>query len=103
MCPEVVTLDATHIAQAAQVLARAFQEHPLTEYIVPKVALREKVLTAYFRHVLDIGVRYGEVCAAPLAVIVVNCNRRGFIEFYIGYEADPEQEFEYIPKYFTLV
>ena len=54
-------LDRSHVTRASEVLTRAFQDHPLSTYIVARADRRARALTGYFRHALSVGIQHGEV------------------------------------------
>jgi GNAT superfamily N-acetyltransferase len=61
----VVLLDPTHDRQAADLLARAFFEDPLSVYYLPDPALRAKGLRGFMLAALRYCLAYGEVWTTP--------------------------------------
>jgi ribosomal protein S18 acetylase RimI-like enzyme len=59
--PVYAGLPPSHLDEAAEVLARAFQHDPLSCYVFPKEARRGRVLRWMFHCHLRYGLRYGQV------------------------------------------
>ena len=57
-------LTETHIKPAAEVLARAFQEYPLSAFFIPDASKRIKKQSVSFRAMVRRGIKYGEVYAS---------------------------------------
>jgi ribosomal protein S18 acetylase RimI-like enzyme len=58
---EVVRLEGTQIKEAGEVLARAFQDNPMPQYVVPDDAKRARVLDWFMSVAARYGHMYGEV------------------------------------------
>lgn len=63
---EVIQLDESQIDVAAGVLANAFQDDPLSIYMLPDPAERAKKLPIHFRPIVRYGMLFGEVLTTPL-------------------------------------
>ena len=59
----LVRLEKSHIKPAAEVLARAFQDHPILVYFIPDASVRRDKLHYIFERAVFYGVLYGEVYA----------------------------------------
>jgi GNAT superfamily N-acetyltransferase len=59
------------IADAADVLARAFQDDPLQTYALPDEEDRRRLSPAHFRATLDYGLQFGIVNAVPGEGVIV--------------------------------
>jgi ribosomal protein S18 acetylase RimI-like enzyme len=60
-----IRLAAHHLDQAAQVMARVFQNDPMLKYLVPDDARRVRLLPSFFSMVVRYCSRYGEVYTTP--------------------------------------
>ena len=60
---DFVQLNKSHVKPAAEVLARAFRNSPMSKYFFADELEREKRLPHLFQYVLSYCVRYGEVYA----------------------------------------
>ncbi len=67
MCPtsEIVRLGESQVEQAGALLARAFQDDPLSAYTVPDRAERARVMPAFYARMVRFGVIAGEVYTTP--------------------------------------
>ena len=63
--PEPVHLEARHADAASQVLARAFREDPMMQYLIPNDARRERVLPRFFSGLVRYCLAHGEVHTTP--------------------------------------
>lgn len=68
-----MTLDASQVDAAAQLLGRAFQRDPLMLYFVPNAIRREHLLPSFFRVVLRYCSHYGRVYTTPELAGVACC------------------------------
>ena len=59
----LVRLQKSQIKPVGEMLARAFQDDPLSAYIIPDASRRENMLPYGFEFVVRLGVSYGEVYA----------------------------------------
>lgn len=57
----IVPLRRETLAEAANVLGRAFQDDPLQQYVLPNTEDRQRLSHLHFQPVLEYGVRFGEV------------------------------------------
>ena len=64
----LVRLTKSQIKPASKVLARAFQNDPLSAYWIPDAQKREDLLTPIFEVVIRYGVSHGEVYATSIAL-----------------------------------
>jgi ribosomal protein S18 acetylase RimI-like enzyme len=67
---QAVTVEPVHLppvdaARAAALLARAFQEDPMTRFILPDPDARAGLLPWFLGATVDYGLRYGEVYTTP--------------------------------------
>jgi len=60
---DTARLDRSHSKRAAEVLVRAFWNHPPLQYYFPDEAEREKIAPYFFSLTVFNGIRYGEVHA----------------------------------------
>jgi GNAT superfamily N-acetyltransferase len=65
---DVTSLEATRHEEASQMLARAFFDDPMVEYITPDPVRRERHLPWFFRLATRYGQQYGETYTLPGAV-----------------------------------
>jgi len=63
---DLFRLRKTEVKQAAEMLARAFQNDSLYTYVIPNADKRKKILPYYFQFRICYGVLYGEVYAISL-------------------------------------
>jgi len=63
----LVRLTKGSVKPAAEMMARAFEEYPLTAYFYPDGAARKDKIARGYRSLLRFGVCYGEVYATSLA------------------------------------
>jgi len=61
---DLFRLDASQIARASEILARAFWNDPLVGHLMPEPGKRELLLSRSFRFVTRLGIRCGEVYAS---------------------------------------
>ena len=59
----LLRLTEAQVKPAAEVLARAFQDYPMSAYFMPDEAKRRKKQPAVFRMLVRSGIKYGEVYA----------------------------------------
>jgi ribosomal protein S18 acetylase RimI-like enzyme len=59
----LIRLNQNDITQAAEVLAKAFQEYPLIAHFIPDASKRLKTQARAFQTLLKDGIKYGEVYA----------------------------------------
>jgi GNAT superfamily N-acetyltransferase len=59
----LIRLTKADIKPAAEVLARAFQDHPLFSYLMPDETQRKKKQLLVFRSTMQQGMKYGEAYA----------------------------------------
>ncbi len=62
---EITRLDPALKRQAAEVTARAFFNYPMMTFYFPNLSRRERYLAWYMGCIQDIGLRFGDVYAAP--------------------------------------
>jgi len=60
---DIVRLNSSHGKRAAEVLVRAFWNHPPLQYYFPDEAERERIAPYFFSLTVFNGIRYGEVHA----------------------------------------
>lgn len=66
--PKLTSIQPDQLAEASQMLAHAFFDDPLVEYITPDPARRERHLPWFFRLATRYGQQYGETYTLPGAV-----------------------------------
>ena len=70
---EPVTLHASQVNAASQLLGRAFQDDPLMVYLAPNAFRRARLLPSLFRIVLHYCLRYGVIYTTPDLAGVACC------------------------------